>query len=101
VSASDLAVRPTAGGVRIEVRVLPRSSRNQIDGVRDGRLLVRVTAPPVDSAANDAVMRLLADTFDCPGRSVRIVAGHTARNKSVEISGITLERARRAARAEP
>jgi hypothetical protein len=66
---------------------VPRSPRNQIAGVREGRLLVRVTAPPVDSAANQSVVALLAQTLGRPKRDVRIVAGETSRNKSVEIAG--------------
>ena len=84
-----LSVRPTATGIRIELRVVPRSPRNQIAGVREGRLLVRVTAPPVDSAANQAVVALLAETLGRPKRDVRIVTGEASRNKSVEIDGVT------------
>jgi uncharacterized protein (TIGR00251 family) len=80
--------RATATGVRIDLRVMPRSSRNAIDGVHDGRLVVRVTAPPVDAAANDAVAALLADVLDVPKRHVRLVAGARSRNKTVEITGI-------------
>lgn len=76
-------------GVRISLKVIPRSPRNAISGIRDGRLLLRVTAPPVDSAANDAVLRLLADELKVPGRAVKLVAGETSRHKTVEVSGIT------------
>ena len=57
--------------------------------MRDGRLIVRVTAPPVDSAANDAVVALLAARFGVPKRAVRIVSGERARNKTVEVEGIS------------
>jgi len=50
---------------------------------------VRVTAPPVDSAANDATRAALADAFELPERSVTIVAGATSRNKTVEVRGLT------------
>jgi uncharacterized protein YggU (UPF0235/DUF167 family) len=69
--------------------VIPRSPRTAIDGVRAGRLLVRVTAPPVDSAANEAVIAALAGALDVPRRSIQIVAGLNARNKTVEIAGVT------------
>ena len=85
-----LAVRQTAAGVRVEVRVIPRAPRNEIGGIRDGRLLVRVTAPPVDAAANTAVAALLAHTLGRPGRDVRIVSGQRSRNKTVEIAGVTM-----------
>ena len=68
---------------------MPRSSRNGIDGKRDGRLLVRVTAPPVDDAANEAVVALLAQTFAVPRAAIRIVSGATSRNKTVEVRGLT------------
>ena len=81
-------VRETPRGVRIELRVIPRSPRAGIEGVRDGRILVRVTAPPVDHAANEAVAAVLANALDVPKRAIRIVAGQTARNKAVEIEGV-------------
>jgi uncharacterized protein (TIGR00251 family) len=81
-------LRRTATGVRVDLRVMPRSSKNTIDGVRDGRLVVRVTAPPVDDAANDAVIAVLAGALDLPKRAVRIVSGLTSRNKTVEIAGL-------------
>ena len=84
-----LPVTPTAAGVRIPLRVVPRSPRDRIDGLRAGRLLVRVTAPPVDAAANDAVVALLADKLNVPRRNVQIVSGATSRNKTIEIAGVT------------
>jgi uncharacterized protein YggU (UPF0235/DUF167 family) len=83
-------VRASARGVRIEIRVVPRSPRTGVDGVRDGRLLVRVTAPPVDSAANEAVVAVLADVLDVAKRSVRLVSVAAARNKVVEVDGVHL-----------
>jgi len=83
------AVHTTPTGVRIDIRVIPRSPRTTIDGVRDGRLLVRVSAPPVDDSANDAVVEVLARLLDVPKRSIRIVSGPTARNKTVEVAGMT------------
>ena len=77
--------------VRIDIRAAPRASRSGIDGVRDGRLIVKVTAPPVDAAANDAVVALLARTLDLPKRHVTIVIGSTGRNKTVELAGTTAE----------
>jgi uncharacterized protein len=82
------AISDTPTGVRIDLRVIPKSPRTKIDGVRDGRLLVRVTAPPVDDAANDAVVETLARVLDVPRRSIRIVNGASARNKTVEVAGM-------------
>ena len=70
--------------MRIDIRVVPRASRNEAL-VRHGRLTVRVTAPPVDGAANAAVQQVLAAALDLPSRDVRIVRGEAARNKTVEI----------------
>ena len=94
MSASAVSLIATPGGTRFEVRVMPRASRTGVDGVRDGRVLVRVTAPPVDRAANDAAVRALADALDLPATSVRISAGHTHRNKTVEIA-VPIDDARR------
>jgi uncharacterized protein (TIGR00251 family) len=75
------------GGAVATVRVTPRASRTRIDGVRDGVLLVKVGAPPVDAAANDALIDLLAGTFRVPRRDVRITAGARSRTKQVAIVG--------------
>ena len=84
-----LAATDTSTGVRIDLRVIPKSPRTKIDGVRDGRLLVRVTAPPIDDAANEAVVETLARVLDVPKRSIRIVSGATARNKTIEVAGMS------------
>lgn len=84
-----VTVRTTATGVRFNVRVMPRAPRTAVKGARDGRLLVQVTAPPVDDAANEAVVLALAKAFGVARRSVRIVAGERHRNKTVEIDTVT------------
>lgn len=83
-----LAIVATRTGLRLDLRVMPRSPRTVIEGVRGGRLLIRVTAPPVDDAANEAVVAALAAALDLPRRAIRIVSGATARNKTVEIAGM-------------
>ena len=87
-------IRATAAGVRIDLRVIPRSKQTKLDGIRDGRLVLRVTAPPVDHAANDAVIQALAALLDVPRRAVTLVGGELARSKSVEVSGIGVDAAR-------
>ena len=67
---------------------MPRSPKNRIDGIRDGRIVVRVTAAPVDGAANDAVIATLAAALDLPRRAVRVVHGDASRNKTIEITGL-------------
>jgi uncharacterized protein len=76
--------------VRIAVRVVPRSSRNAINREGTG-LKVHVTAPPVDGAANEALIALLAEHLKLPRRALHIVQGATSRQKMVEIEGLTSE----------
>ncbi len=73
------------GSRTVDVRVIPRARRDAVGGERDGRLLVRTTAPPVDGAANEAVRRLVAAHFGVPRRTVTLVAGEHARDKVLRI----------------
>jgi hypothetical protein len=82
-------ITPGRGGVRLGVRVVPRASRAEVGGIRDGRLVVRVTAPPVEGAANDAVLDVIAGALGIPRRAVSILAGATHREKTVVIVGLT------------
>lgn len=74
---------------RLNVRVTPRASKNAIEGFRNDALVVRVTAPPVDSAANEAVIELLAAALRLPKRQLTIARGATGRNKVVDVDGLT------------
>ena len=76
-----------SGELRIEGRVTPRGGRDSIDGVRDGKLLVRVAAAPADGAANEAVLRLGAQAAGGPRRAARLIAGATGRHKLVAVEG--------------
>lgn len=72
--------------VRFGVRLTPRAGRDAVDGVgEDGVLRVRVSAPPVDGSANDALCRLLARALDVAPGGVRVVAGAGSRRKVVEV----------------
>ena len=75
--------------LRVAVHVQPRASRSEIIGQHGAALKVRLQAPPVDGAANEALVRLLADSLGVPLRSVRVVSGATSRAKTVEIDGTT------------
>jgi TIGR00251 family protein len=89
---SEVAVTATRDGVRFSVRVQPRASANQVAGTYGAALKVRLTAPPVDGAANDALLGFLAGTLGVSRRAVRIVAGESSRSKIVEVDGIGPER---------
>jgi uncharacterized protein len=75
--------------VTIDVRVIPRARRTESSGERDGAFVIRLAAPPVDGAANDALVEFLSDTLNVPRRAVRIVSGERGRRKRVEIDGLT------------
>ena len=85
---STVTVEARDGGVRFSVRVQPRASRTEIAGVQQGAIKVRLQAPPVDGAANEALVEFLADVFDVPRRMIRIVSGDTSRSKVVEVLGV-------------
>lgn len=76
--------------MRMSVRVIPRSSKNSITW-EEGMLKVRLTAPPVDGAANEALIALLAHRLGLPKRDISIVQGATGRQKTIEIIGMTAE----------
>lgn len=80
--------------VRITVRLQQRASRNVIVGMHGDALKVCVTAPPVDGAANEALIELLAATFGIPVRAITIVAGAAARTKVVELRQVDEDRVR-------
>jgi uncharacterized protein len=69
---------------------VPRASVSSIVGEHDGALRVRLAAPPVDGAANDELVRLLAVAFDLPRSAIEIVAGHASKSKTVRVRGARL-----------
>ncbi len=81
--------RDAGPSATLTVRIQPRASKNEIVAMEDGGLKIRLTAPPVDGAANEALIRFLADTFSVAKSQVEIVSGHTAKNKIVRISGVS------------
>ncbi len=87
-------VQKRKGGVAFSVRVLPRASRNAIEGEWQGTLRIRLTAPPVDDRANSALRHLLAERLKVPVTAVRITSGERSRTKRVEVDGASPERIR-------
>jgi uncharacterized protein (TIGR00251 family) len=76
------------GGASATIRVTPRAGRTAFAGVRDGTILVRLAAPPVEGAANDALVAFLADSLHLPKRHVTIVSGGHSRTKRIVVSGV-------------
>ncbi|HEX7126808.1 MAG TPA: DUF167 domain-containing protein [Thermodesulfobacteriota bacterium] len=72
----------------LEVEVQPRASRTELAGWREGRLRVRLQAPPVEGAANEALVAFLARRLDLPKRQVIIVGGAAARRKRLRVEGL-------------
>ena len=76
-------------GRLLSIKVQPRASVNEIGEPLGNELRVKVTAPPVDSAANEAVLRLLAERLDCARNQVELVRGHTSRHKVLKLHGLS------------
>jgi hypothetical protein len=75
-------------GVYLAVKLLPRASKNEIEGPLGNELKIKVTAPPVEAAANRALVELLAGKLDCSRGAVQIVRGQASRRKIVRITGL-------------
>ena len=86
-----IGLREEADGVSFEVQVQPRSSRAEINGVQDGALRVRLTAPPVEGAANRQCIELLSRKMKIPKRAIRIASGASARRKRLKVLGMGIE----------
>jgi hypothetical protein len=84
-------LRQRGEAVAFSVRVVPRASRNKIAGIQDGAVRIRLTAPPVEGAANEALTDFLSSVLRVPKRDIEIVSGQTARNKVVSVSGLSAE----------
>lgn len=87
--AASVSITASGDTVQFNVRVIPRAGRSIVSGVRDGALLVRLAAPPVGGAANEALVAFIADLLDRPKRDVHIVAGQKSRDKRVRVGGLT------------
>ena len=85
-SSTHISEHPNGSTLRI--RLLPRSSRNELVVPEERWIKIKVTAPPVDSAANKALIKLLTDIFNIGKGRVRILKGETSRSKTVLIQGL-------------
>ncbi len=84
-------LRETSDGVLLSVKLQPRASKNEIGAPLGDELKIKVTAPPVDAAANEALVELLAEKLDCAPNRVEIVRGHKSRHKVIKLHGFASE----------
>ncbi len=77
------------GGALLSIKVQPRASANEIGDALGNELRVKVTAPPVDAAANEALLRLLAEKLDRARSRIELVRGHTSRHKVIKVHGMS------------
>jgi uncharacterized protein len=84
-------LRTESDGVVLSVKVQPRASANQVGEPMGNELRIKVTAPPVDSAANEALIRFLADRLHCGRNQIELLRGHTSRHKVLKIHRLSLE----------
>jgi uncharacterized protein (TIGR00251 family) len=83
-----LLIREDPEGVTLKVHVQPRASRDALAGEREGALVVRLTAPPVEGAANEALSRVVGRALGVPPSAVRVVSGARGRRKTIRIVGL-------------
>ena len=84
----EYGIEPAPSGVTIKVYVSPRATANKVAGAHNGAVKIALTAPPVDGAANKALVEFLARMLGVPKGSVRLLSGETSRNKVVRVEGI-------------
>ena len=88
-------LREQADGTVLLVKLQPRASANEISGPLGAELRIKVTAPPVDAAANEALLQLLAGCLGCARSRVELIRGHKSRHKVVKLHGFVPETALR------
>lgn len=85
-------IQENSGSVTLEVRVIPRSSKSEIVGEHNGAMRVKLSAPPVDGAANEELIRLLSKEFEVSRSAIEIVSGLTSKSKRVRIADVNADR---------
>ena len=80
------------GSFVFNVRVLPKSSKSEIVGELDGALKIKLKSPPVDGAANDELVKLLAKHFGVAKSAIEIISGQTSKTKQIRITGLTSDK---------
>jgi len=84
-------LRAQPDGVLLSVKLQPRASANEIGALVGDELKIKVTAPPVDAAANEALIELLAEKLDCARNQIELIRGHKSRHKILKLYGFTAE----------
>ena len=84
-------LRVQADSILLAVKLQPRASKNEIGEALGDELRIKVTAPPVDAAANQALIEMLAETFDCSRGQIELVRGQTSRHKTLRLHGLMLD----------
>lgn len=87
---SELKIRETGEGLEFRLHVLPRAKRSEVAGIHAGALKVKTTAPPVDDAANRAIIQYLSTLLGIPRSSIQILSGLKSRDKKLQIRGLSL-----------
>lgn len=85
----SLSIQKAQAGAAIMVQVVPRASKDEVAGLQGAAIKIRLAAPPVDGAANDALVKFLAKALRVRTSDIEIIAGHTSRKKLVSIIGLT------------
>ena len=89
--AAGKFLRETSGGILLSVKLQPRASKNEIGEALGDELKIKVTAPPVDAAANQALIEFLAEILGCSRGKVELIRGQTSRHKTVLLHGFRAE----------
>ena len=84
-------LRASPHGAELDILVQPRASRTKVVGIHDNRLKLQLAAPPVDGAANEALVGFVADALRVPRRQVTLLRGQTSRRKTVLVEGVAPE----------
>jgi uncharacterized protein (TIGR00251 family) len=82
-------LRETSDGTFISIKLQPRASKNLIGPIHGNEIKISITAPPVDSAANDQLIKFLAEILQCSRSLIQIARGHTSRHKLIFVSGLS------------
>ncbi|WP_083436807.1 DUF167 domain-containing protein [Thermincola ferriacetica] len=88
-----LIIEQHSDGITFKIKVQPKASKNELKGVQGDSLKVKLTAPPVEGAANEACIRFFAELFSVAKSQVEIITGHTSRTKLLKVKGLTKEEA--------